>query len=444
MANDEHVALLKTGVKAWNEWRRENFDVKQDISYAHLGGADLSGANLSRAYLYNADLRKADLRKADLSYARLGGADLSGANLSANLFKGLRGAYFCRADIEATRRTLLVSGRYLSNRTDLSYADLGGADLSGANLSEVTLAHANLTGANLSGADLSVADLIGANLRRTNLTGANLATADLLGADLLFANLSSAFVSEANLTEANLTDANLTEANLTGADLSGASLVRTNLTGADLTGCHVYGVSAWSLKLERAKQQNLVITRENEPDITVDNIEVAQFIYLMLNNQKIRDVIDTITSKAVLILGRFTDERKAVLDALREELRKRNYLPILFDFDKPTSQTTDETITLLARMSRFVIADISDAKSVLQELRAIVPDLPSVPVQPVITATQEEPGMFDFFRNFRSFLKIHHYNNQQQLIADLGERVIEPPEKWRSVVGAATDPTGSR
>ena len=58
----------------------------------------------------------------------------------------------------------------------------------------------------------------------------------------------------------------------------------------------------------------------------------------MLHNQKIRDVIDTITSKAVLILGRFTDERKAVLDALREELRKRNYLPILFDFEKPRSR----------------------------------------------------------------------------------------------------------
>jgi len=91
-------------------------------------------------------------------------------------------------------------------------------------------------------------------------------------------------------------------------------------------------VSAWRLKLEGAKQQNLVITRADELAITVDNIEVAQFIYLMLHNQKIRDVIDTITSKVVLILGRFTDERKAVLDALREELRKRNYLPILFDF----------------------------------------------------------------------------------------------------------------
>jgi hypothetical protein len=92
----------------------------------------------------------------------------------------------------------------------------------------------------------------------------------------------------------------------------------------------IYGVSAWGLKLDGAKQENLIITRENEPEITVDNIEVAQFVYLMLNTQKVRDVIDTITSKAVLILGRFTDKRKAVLDALREELRKRNYLPMLF------------------------------------------------------------------------------------------------------------------
>src|SRR5215467_6924883 len=81
---------------------------------------------------------------------------------------------------------------------------------------------------------------------------------------------------------------------------------------------------------------------------------------LLRDNQKIRDVIDTIGKKAVVILGRFTDERKAVLDALRDELRKRNYLPILFDFDKPVSQTTDETITLLARMARFVIANVPD------------------------------------------------------------------------------------
>jgi hypothetical protein len=42
------------------------------------------------------------------------------------------------------------------------------------------------------------------------------------------------------------------------------------------------------------KQQGLIITPFDEPTVTVDNIEVAQFVYLLLRNEKIRDVIDTI------------------------------------------------------------------------------------------------------------------------------------------------------
>jgi hypothetical protein len=86
---------------------------------------------------------------------------------------------------------------------------------------------------------------------------------------------------------------------------------------------------------------------------------------------------------------------------------QRGYLPILFNFKGPLNRSTDETITLLARMARFVIADISDAKRVLQELRTIVPNLPSLPVRPVIVATQEEPGMLDFYHHFPWFLKVH-------------------------------------
>src|SRR5262245_30380350 len=103
-----------------------------------------------------------------------------------------------------------------------------------------------------------------------------------------------------------------------------AMLLDTDLTGADLTGCYVYGVSAWGLKLEGATQliakrnlsypewsDRLLFTGEDmqslwlpewieeESEITLDNIEVAQFIHLMLNNQRVRDVIDTITSKMV-------------------------------------------------------------------------------------------------------------------------------------------------
>ena len=46
-------------------------------------------------------------------------------------------------------------------------------------------------------------------------------------------------------------------------------------------------MSVWGLKLEEIKQQDLVITRTDEPAITVDNTEVAQFIYLLLHNQKV-------------------------------------------------------------------------------------------------------------------------------------------------------------
>lgn len=77
------------------------------------------------------------------------------------------------------------------------------------------------------------------------------------------------------------------------------------------------------------------ITPRYEAAITVDDIEIGQLIFLMLNDSRIRNVIDSITSKVVLILGCFTPERKPVLDAIRDELRKRDYLPVLFDFEKP-------------------------------------------------------------------------------------------------------------
>jgi hypothetical protein len=148
-----------------------------------------------------------------------------------------------------------------------------------------------------------------------------------------------------------------------------------------------------------------------------------------LHNAKIREVIDTIVSKVVLILGRFTPDRKAVLDAIRDEIRKYNYLPVLFDFDKPSSRDTIETISTLAHMARFIIADLTNAKSVLQELQRIVPDLPSVPVKPLLSNSDYEPGMFDHFRQFPWVLGAHRYNSVNDLIFSLKDAVILPAQE---------------
>src|SRR5436309_10080496 len=199
------------------------------------------------------------------------------------------------------------------------------------------------------------------------------------------------------LTRADLGDANLSRTNLSKAILNKARLVNTNLEKADLTGCSIYGISAWNVNLEDAIQENLIITLPTEPVITVDDLEIAQFIYLLLNNKKIRNVIDTITSKVVLILGRFTPERKVILDALRDELRKHDYSPVLFDFEKPTSRSITETVRTLAHLARFILADITDPSSIPQELYAIVPTL-AVPVLPLLEASKREYSMFDDLR----------------------------------------------
>jgi hypothetical protein len=252
---------------------------------------------------------------------------------------------------------------------------------------------------------------------------------DLIDADLRGAHLIAADLRGADLRGAHLRAADLSRADLRGADLRGTALLHTVFTNADLTGCRIYGVSAWGLKLDGAKQQDLLITRADtdEPEITVDNIEVAQFIYLLLQNEKIRDVIDTVGRKAVLILGRFTAERKKVLNALREELRKRDYLPILFDFNVPATRDITETVSLLARMSRFIIADLTDPSSIPKELEAIVPQL-AVPVQPLLEGSSRPYAMFTDYWKYDWVLPVYRYGGLEPLRAVLAEKVIAPAE----------------
>jgi hypothetical protein len=281
----------------------------------------------------------------------------------------------------------------------------------------------------LSGADLRNANLNHADLSWANLAGIRLNNASLFEAKFVRANLVEAKLADADLSWTVLTQANLTGADLTGADLTYASLVETNFTDATLTGCYVYGTSAWGLALTGAKQQSLIVTKYGEPDITVDNIEVAQFIYLLLHNPKIRDVIDTVGKKAVLILGRFAPAQKEVLDGLRDELRKRDYVPILFDFEGPTSQNTTATVLTLARLSRFIIADLTNPSSIPYELARIVPDT-KIPVQPLISSGSREFSMFgDLQTDYPWVLPIHHYGTSEELVIDLTERVITPAEQ---------------
>lgn len=135
MANEQHLTLLRSGVREWNDWVQTKTTLTASRPRADLVDVDLSGIVLKGANLI--------------------GANLQGANLSG---------------------------------ADLSRADLIGARLMGANLSQTVLFDANLRGAKLMGANLKGANLTMANLSSADLTSADLERAMLL--DTLFANCS--------------------------------------------------------------------------------------------------------------------------------------------------------------------------------------------------------------------------------------------------------------
>lgn len=366
MANPEHLKILEQGVEVWNRWREENRGISPDLSKALLTRQPFHRANFANTNFKGAILRWSSFYRAIL-----------------------HGAIFDNAIVESVS--------FHRAKSDNS-----------------SFKNANLLNTGFFMAEFKVIEMQGANLKGADLRNSIFYKTNFNGADLTGANLSGAHVCECSFNESILTS---------------TIMVDTRLDESTVIKSNIYGISAWNIKKDSLIQKDLIITPPGEPEITVDDLEVAQFIYLLLNNQNIRNVIDTITSKAVLILGRFTPERKVVLDAIKEELRLRNYLPIVFDFENSSGKSVDETVNLLARMSRFVIADITDAKSISQELRGIVPDSPSIPIVPLIWKEQSEYGMFDFFRKFPQVLPLHEYESSEALLDNILPAIITPAEQ---------------
>jgi hypothetical protein len=190
----------------------------------------------------------------------------------------------------------------------------------------------------------------------------------------------------------------------------------------------VFGSTTVDIHLEDAVDDELCITPPDQPAITVDHLPVAQLVTLMLNNQRIRQVVDGISGKLVLVIGCFSIERKAILDVVREELRQHSYLPVVLDFDVPASSVT-ETITALARLVRFIIVDLTDTANMPLEMAGVVASLPSLPVQPILEEGGSAPVWWDSWQGLPGVLALYQFLGLEDLAASFDARVIAPAEQ---------------
>jgi len=72
MANLRHLAILKQGVEVWNQWRKDNPEIKPDLKNANLKNLDLKLIDLSYTDLRGTNFNNAILISADFSKAKLG------------------------------------------------------------------------------------------------------------------------------------------------------------------------------------------------------------------------------------------------------------------------------------------------------------------------------------------------------------------------------------
>lgn len=128
MANSEHVAIVRSGPVAIQQWMSRRAEGSFDLDSAVLAGMQLGAIKLPGQRICRADFRFSHLQEADFSCANLAQANFQGARL--------QGANLAQA--------------YLQGAI-LREADLSGADLTRANLEGVNLYSTDFDGAILKG-----------------------------------------------------------------------------------------------------------------------------------------------------------------------------------------------------------------------------------------------------------------------------------------------------
>jgi CHAT domain len=193
----------------------------------------------------------------------------------------------------------------------------------------------------------------------------------------------------------------------------------------------VYMPSPQAVLFPRTRTRAVAAQQEQVRQEHGATIESALRLARELDGLNFGEIMSELTKRRVLILGRFTGRRLEILKAIKRHLEEHQgrYIPELFTFRRPESRDLVESIIGFASLSRFIIADLSEPRSVQSELEAIVPHFQSVPIVPIINRTGREYATFDSIRRRPNVVKpTVRYRNRDDLLSRLDDEVVPTAE----------------
>jgi CHAT domain-containing protein len=199
----------------------------------------------------------------------------------------------------------------------------------------------------------------------------------------------------------------------------------------------VYLQSSSAVLLPRSESKEVVTQQARARRSHRDSADRTLTHARELDGLNFGEIMSELSRRRVLILGRFSARRLPVLNAIKKKLAEHEdrYIPELFTFARPDSRDLVESILGFAALSRFVIADLSEPRSLPQELQAIVPNLQSVPVVPIINEGGREFATFDSIARRPNVVQpTLRYRNVADLETKLDAQVVGAAEKTRRAV----------
>lgn len=206
--------------------------------------------------------------------------------------------------------------------------------------------------------------------------------------------------------------------------MSDALFSRNYLKGCAFDAVLVDGIGAWSNRMDSVSRNSQNCLLGEKSAVHVHNLETSHF-HSIVGNVGYSHLIDEMCEKCVLLLGRFTGENSETVRRLKDALHAEELLPIVFDFEGPKSRNLTETVCILAHMSKFVVADITDQKSVGHELQSIIPRL-AVPVVPIIRGDAPVFALFYDYATADSVLDLVRFASLDALSLMIKDRIVEP------------------